>query len=643
MAKIAKLAKGAKKLLNKTDDVIKAKAKVKVAKDTLLGGYDYKASKDIGGMFLNIKGSIGPRPYRQVQLKDADEVLEVFASGTNISPRGDFNYAKELINEHFPELKKNFNSPDAFNKSTKPTRNKTKDYVETVKEKFNDTPQERAEVNTEKHDNIHNGPEPETKVKADEFKKKIEYDPDNIIDINEAYDRVESMYYNNEISDKEYADKMNDLNEVSKHLNDEGPVDRAERMYNDGKISEQEYFDILNEENDKVNKQQTQQKTQQQNKQQTQKQTQQKANPNQSKKTSPPPPPDTKDIFRTYEGDNYKTTIKNNALDSMEVDGVGYRLDDQGRFRRIDTDAVIDGDELTKIQNIAGNAKRNYYKSLTDDDWNQMLKDPKKFGLGDDFDERKMFDSRINIWDQEVDRLNEVHRKTKTKKDKAKIKDELDAAKKERINMKHRKNIWGNEQQYNESVAKAQTKFNKAVQDLAPGSAEYKAAQEELEKAISRADKVKKSADATAEAWKKGSIKGVDKNVTKIGVVSTVFSLKQGVDKYKEERAEGKSVISAGIRAGATVAINESIGIVGAVGLGIAQAAPQAAVSATRALYHEYRSMNSAANFQPLGGASFQDSQQLATMRQSGMELAKMSQYNLEQTLMGAEAKHLHR
>ena len=30
-------------------------------------------------------------------------------------------------------------------------------------------------------------------------------------------------------------------------------------------------------------------------------------------------------------------------------------------------------------------------------------------------------------------------------------------------------------------------------------------------------------------------------------------------------------------------------------------------------------------------------------MRQSGMELAKMAQYNLEQSLMGAEAKHLHR
>ena len=42
-------------------------------------------------------------------------------------------------------------------------------------------------------------------------------------------------------------------------------------------------------------------------------------------------------------------------------------------------------------------------------------------------------------------------------------------------------------------------------------------------------------------------------------------------------------------------------------------------------------------------GAQFADNQQLATMRQSGMEMAKMSQYNLQQTLMGNEANHLHR
>ena len=70
---------------------------------------------------------------------------------------------------------------------------------------------------------------------------------------------------------------------------------------------------------------------------------------------------------------------------------------------------------------------------------------------------------------------------------------------------------------------------------------------------------------------------------------------------------------------------------------------PQGIIKGTEALYKENRRMNSAANVQVFGGAQFQDTQQLATMRQSGMEMAKMAQYNLQQTLMGQEATYLHR
>ena len=59
--------------------------------------------------------------------------------------------------------------------------------------------------------------------------------------------------------------------------------------------------------------------------------------------------------------------------------------------------------------------------------------------------------------------------------------------------------------------------------------------------------------------------------------------------------------------------------------------------------YKESRRMNSAANQGVFGNAQFQDTQQLATMRQSGMEMAKMANYNLQQTLMGNEATYFHR
>jgi hypothetical protein len=125
--------------------------------------------------------------------------------------------------------------------------------------------------------------------------------------------------------------------------------------------------------------------------------------------------------------------------------------------------------------------------------------------------------------------------------------------------------------------------------------------------------------------------------------IGAAFTVKSAVDKYKESRAEGRSVVSSAVRAGASAAAADMLGPWGSMALGIMQAAPGAVIGATSFVASEYRRMNSAANFTPLGGTSFQDSQQLATMRQSGMELAKMSQYNLEQTLMGAEAKHLHR
>lgn len=75
----------------------------------------------------------------------------------------------------------------------------------------------------------------------------------------------------------------------------------------------------------------------------------------------------------------------------------------------------------------------------------------------------------------------------------------------------------------------------------------------------------------------------------------------------------------------------------------LAKSAPTIAVSAIEGLNTMSRTMNSMQRRQLFGESQFMDTQQLATMRQSGMELAKMSQYNLQQSLMGNEAEHLHR
>mgnify|MGYP003290220752 CR=1 FL=1 len=129
----------------------------------------------------------------------------------------------------------------------------------------------------------------------------------------------------------------------------------------------------------------------------------------------------------------------------------------------------------------------------------------------------------------------------------------------------------------------------------------------------------------------------------KIGIMDIGWNLFSTVGDYKNARRQGHSVVSSAVRAAGTFAVNEMLGFWGGMGLMAFKELPKLAIKGTELLYKENRKMNSAANNQAFGGAQFQDTQQLATMRQSGMEMAKMAQYNLQQTLMGNEATHLHR
>lgn len=131
-------------------------------------------------------------------------------------------------------------------------------------------------------------------------------------------------------------------------------------------------------------------------------------------------------------------------------------------------------------------------------------------------------------------------------------------------------------------------------------------------------------------------------NVSKVGVFTTGMNILGTVSDYKDERRKGHGVVSSAVRAGAKFAMYEALGL-WAIPVALVSNAPGAIIKGADALYKENRKMNSAANFEAFGGAQFMDTQQLATMRQSGMEMAKMSQYNLQQTLMGNEATYLHR
>lgn len=114
------------------------------------------------------------------------------------------------------------------------------------------------------------------------------------------------------------------------------------------------------------------------------------------------------------------------------------------------------------------------------------------------------------------------------------------------------------------------------------------------------------------------------------------------ISDYKDARDSGDGVIKAGVKAGTQFVVGEALGWWAAIPM-LAKSVPTLAITAVETAQSVTRSMNSSSRVQTFGEASFQDTQQLATMRQAGMELAKMSQYNLQQSIMGNEAQYMHR
>jgi hypothetical protein len=143
---------------------------------------------------------------------------------------------------------------------------------------------------------------------------------------------------------------------------------------------------------------------------------------------------------------------------------------------------------------------------------------------------------------------------------------------------------------------------------------------------------------------KTNSIKNAMETIknNKLSAIGTAANTLATISTYKEQRRKGRGVVSSGVRAAADFAMGEALGMAYPLVL-LAKEIPGGIIKGADMLYKENRRMNSAANFQVFGGSEFHDTQQLATMRQSGMEMAKMAQYNLQQTLMGQEATYLHR
>ena len=114
------------------------------------------------------------------------------------------------------------------------------------------------------------------------------------------------------------------------------------------------------------------------------------------------------------------------------------------------------------------------------------------------------------------------------------------------------------------------------------------------------------------------------------------------ISDYNEARNSGDGVVKSAVKAGAQFAAGEMLGG-WMFPVMLAKQAPTMAISAIEGTQKITRQMNSTSRMQTFGESHFRDTNQLATMRQAGMELAKMSQYNLQQSIMGNEAQYMHK
>lgn len=249
--------------------------------------------------------------------------------------------------------------------------------------------------------------------------------------------------------------------------------------------------------------------------------------------------------------------------------------------------------------------------------------------------------------------------KDKARRELADASDELDKFKNQKKALKDKRKKA--KQDYNNRNTEG--KINQELKDLAENDFSGKLEQLEGIDLTQLSDKEKAKIESEIKAAKEGltkeeALSKLKRNVTKskrdiskmgpsefvkeIGVGGVVSGL-TAIGTYKDNRREGRSVLSSAARAGVDFVLSETLGFGAYMALNLVKEVPDLAVKGAAALFKETRRMNSAARFSTFGDASFQDTQQLATMRQSGMELAKMSQYRLEQTLMGNEAKYLHR
>ena len=561
------------------------------------------------------------------------------------------------------------------------------------------------------------------------WKKEAEEDTDRLIK-----NTLENMYKNGQLNEEQYKAAMNNINtgqqqtggqgtpsknvtsDANKNIqqnqtkntttnaknesstqantNTTGNPQSSKQKRKAKKQRKQANNQGKNKHKNKNKQQQTQQQQQTNTQQQTQQQTTNQKNPNtqqstnsqqQSQNTSNTKVPpknyatvdDSSIIEKQFSGDGYTGNIKNGYVQDITIGSDTFDIKTNVADGSIDIfdstgNLVTDKDIVKDINEKVFDQTGNFYKGLTDEEWDTVIENAENFRFNANQTSEKLLEkdakmmnmndainTRQKILEEEREAIKKTAENTKGKKNKKKLSDQRNTVdikwnEAERIKQINQHNLEARTRRRASTDKFKKTlgldayeagsdEFKQAFEAL-KGTDEFNAAMDVFKKDLKDIRTVRDVGIKETNRVIDAKIKGLTGKGLTLSNAITIGSAAIGaVNKYKESRAEGKGMVSSAARAGASAIAAEVMGVPATFAVMGARALGNAAVEAGDMLYKESRRMNSMSNFTPLGGVNFQDSQELATMRQSGMELAKMSQYNLEQTLMGAEAKYLHR
>lgn len=112
---------------------------------------------------------------------------------------------------------------------------------------------------------------------------------------------------------------------------------------------------------------------------------------------------------------------------------------------------------------------------------------------------------------------------------------------------------------------------------------------------------------------------------------------------YAQARREGYGQATSLVKGLTDAVLIDIIGWKAYLPLMAVNALPSAATSGLETLGRHARNIASERYSVPFQGNTFVDTKQTYTMRQTGMQLAQRSRYNLQHAMLGNEAQHLHR